>query len=48
VYNKAEYAEQRREMLQAWADMLDSWIAINPKVSVLASPQPVKTREYIS
>lgn len=26
VYNKAEYAEQRRHMLQAWADMLDSWI----------------------
>lgn len=27
VYNKAEYAEQRREMLQAWADMVDGWIA---------------------
>lgn len=26
VYNKAEYAEQRRSMLQAWADMLDGWI----------------------
>lgn len=26
VYNKAEYAEQRRTMLQAWADMLDGWI----------------------
>lgn len=25
VYNKAEYAEQRREMLQAWADMIDEW-----------------------
>ena len=48
VYNKAEYAEQRREMLQAWADMLDGWIATNPKVSVLASAQPVNTREYIS
>lgn len=31
VYNKAEYAEQRRTMLQAWADMLDGWIATNPK-----------------
>jgi integrase len=31
VYNKAEYAEQRRAMLQAWADMLDGWIATNPK-----------------
>ena len=27
VYNKAEYAEQRREMLQSWADMVDGWIA---------------------
>ena len=26
IYNKAEYAEQRRTMLQAWADMLDAWI----------------------
>ena len=26
IYNKAEYAEQRRTMLQAWADMLDEWI----------------------
>lgn len=25
VYNKAEYAEQRTTMLQAWADMLDGW-----------------------
>ena len=23
VYNRAEYAEQRREMLQAWADYID-------------------------
>lgn len=30
VYNKAEYAEQRREMLQAWADMVDSWIFNGP------------------
>jgi integrase len=27
VYNKAEYAEQRRDMLQQWADMVDGWIA---------------------
>jgi len=26
VYNKAEYAEQRRDMLQKWADMVDGWI----------------------
>jgi integrase len=25
VYNRAEYADQRREMLQAWADMVDEW-----------------------
>jgi integrase len=25
VYNKAEYAEQRRSMLQDWADMIDDW-----------------------
>ena len=25
VYNKAEYAAQRRDMLQQWADMVDSW-----------------------
>ncbi|WP_084398766.1 tyrosine-type recombinase/integrase [Henriciella aquimarina] len=27
VYNKAEYADQRRHMLQEWADMIDSWAA---------------------
>jgi integrase len=26
VYNKAEYAEQRRHMLQEWADMIDAWM----------------------
>lgn len=26
VYNRAEYADQRREMLQQWANMVDSWI----------------------
>ncbi len=25
VYNKAEYAEQRRTMLQEWADMIGRW-----------------------
>ena len=25
IYNKAEYGEQRRVMLQAWADMIDAW-----------------------
>lgn len=31
VYNKAEYAEQRRSMLQAWADMLEGWIEADPE-----------------
>lgn len=26
VYNKAEYAAQRRDMLQQWADMIEGWI----------------------
>jgi hypothetical protein len=30
VYNKAEYAEQRRNMMQAWADMVDRFIAEAP------------------
>lgn len=28
VYNKAEYATQRREMLQQWADMVDGWVSV--------------------
>jgi integrase len=31
VYNKAEYAEQRRAMLQDWADMIDRWCATVPE-----------------
>lgn len=27
IYNKAEYAEQRRHMLQEWANMVDAWVA---------------------
>lgn len=27
VYNKAEYADQRRQMLQDWANMIDGWVA---------------------
>ncbi|RQT27423.1 site-specific integrase [Burkholderia contaminans] len=34
IYNKAEYAEQRRAMLQAWADMLDRWIKDAPSSAV--------------
>lgn len=29
VYNKAEYSEQRRAMLQDWADMIDGWTSTN-------------------
>ncbi|KOF54475.1 integrase [Achromobacter sp. DMS1] len=32
IYNKAEYGEQRRQMLQDWADMIDQW-AKAPKSS---------------
>ena len=38
VYNKAEYAEQRRSMLQSWADLLDGWIRDGePSRSAVAS-----------
>jgi integrase len=30
VYNKAEYAEQRRTMLQDWADMIARWASTQP------------------
>jgi integrase len=26
IYNRAEYADQRRAMLQQWADMVDAWM----------------------
>lgn len=26
IYNKAEYADQRRHMMQEWADMIDAWV----------------------
>ncbi|GAC1322093.1 MAG: site-specific integrase [Sphingomicrobium sp.] len=26
IYNKAEYGEQRRHMLQEWANMVDAWV----------------------
>ncbi|MEW5834451.1 MAG: tyrosine-type recombinase/integrase [Pseudomonadota bacterium] len=34
IYNRAEYADQRRTMMQAWADMLDEWIRNGGKVVV--------------
>ena len=41
VYNKAQYAEQRRHMLQEWADMVDAWIAGKGHTAVLL-PAAVK------
>ncbi|ACD20849.1 tyrosine-type recombinase/integrase [Paraburkholderia phytofirmans] len=35
IYNKAEYAEQRRVMLQAWADALDGWIKDGPRATFM-------------
>lgn len=43
VYNKAEYADQRRHMLQQWADMVDGWIAGQNIVPVLLPPSPAVT-----
>ncbi|MBN3005613.1 tyrosine-type recombinase/integrase [Chromobacterium alkanivorans] len=43
VYNKAEYAEQRRHMLQQWADMVGGWIAGQNIVPVLLPPSPAVT-----
>lgn len=38
VYNKAEYAEQRRHMLQEWADMVDAWVAGKSHTPTLLPP----------
>lgn len=37
VYNHAEYADQRREMLQAWADYIDEIMQSSPEA--MAAPQ---------
>ena len=34
VYNRAEYADQRKEMLQWWADFVDSQIEEGRKVII--------------
>jgi hypothetical protein len=36
VYNRAQYAEQRKRTLQQWADMVDAWCA-GDKVVPLAA-----------
>ena len=38
IYNKAEYAEQRRHMLQEWADMIDAWAAGKSHTATLLPP----------
>ena len=38
IYNKAEYAEQRRHMLQEWADMVDAWVAGESHTPTLLPP----------
>lgn len=38
VYNKAEYGEQRRHMLQEWADMIDAWNAGGSHTPTLLPP----------
>lgn len=41
IYKKAEYAEQRRHMLQEWADMVDAWIDGRTHVPKLLSENVV-------
>lgn len=39
VYNKAEYEQQRRHMLQEWADMIDSWVEGRQRTPSLYPPR---------
>jgi integrase len=38
VYNKAEYEQQRRHMLQEWAHMIDAWVEGRRRQPVLYPP----------
>ena len=38
VYNKAEYEQQRRHMLQEWADMVDAWVEGRKRTPALYPP----------
>jgi integrase len=38
VYNKAEYEQQRRHMLQEWADMIDAWAEGRKRTPTLYPP----------
>lgn len=49
VYKKAQYGEQRRHMLQEWADMIDAWVAgkshtltlLPPTMKVVTTTAPI-------
>jgi integrase len=43
VYNKAEYAMQRRHMLQEWGNMLDAWMQGDSYRPVLLPPEAMPT-----
>jgi integrase len=43
VYNKAEYAIQRRHMLQEWANMVDAWIGGRSYMPILMPPAGAST-----
>jgi integrase len=46
VYHKAEYAEQRRHMLQQWADMIDAWSAGKSHTpTLLPASMPILTTQ---
>lgn len=45
VYNKAEYSQQRRYMLQQWADMVDGWIS--GELTGLVPFSPVKYEKWM-
>jgi integrase len=38
VYNKAEYEQQRRHMLQEWADIIDAWVEARKRTPTLYPP----------
>jgi integrase len=38
VYNKAEYEQQRRHMLQQWADLVDAWLDGKDRSPILYPP----------
>ena len=38
VYNKAEYEQQRRHMLQEWADIVDAWVEDRKRTPTLYPP----------